>query len=106
MLLYFGLLTPVVCFFSVFLGKQNGSAFALGIFECTKGLKELAKGGITTLTLPIACFLTSFGGLSVIMQSVAFLKKAKIKIAPFLFSKVCSAILSFVLGLVCYSICY
>lgn len=105
-LLYFGLLTPVVSFFSVFLGKQNGRAFALGIFECTKGLKALALGGFSALSLPIACFLTSFGGISVIMQSVAFLKRAKIKIAPFLLSKVCSAILSFVLGFVCYFICY
>ena len=80
-------------------GKTNGRAISVGMFECTKGLKLLASGNFSLLSLPIACAIVSFGGLSVIVQSTAFLKKAKIKIAPFVLSKVLSAILAFLFGL-------
>lgn len=88
-----------------FLGLITDSAalkdgIANGLFECTKGLKILASGGISLYTLPVAAGICGFGGLSVIMQSVAYLKKAKIKTAPFLLSKTLSAVVNFILGLI------
>ncbi|MBO5714163.1 MAG: hypothetical protein J6R83_01920, partial [Clostridia bacterium] len=72
----------------------------LGFFEITKGLKTVSNGGITLLSLPVSAFICGFGGISVIAQSVAFLKKAKIKTAPFVLAKTLSAIFSFIIGLV------
>ena len=71
-----------------------------GIFECTKGIKILASCGISLFTLPITAAICGFGGISVIMQSVAYLKKAKIKTATFIFSKTLAAIINFILGLI------
>lgn len=71
-----------------------------GIFECTQGLKELSKSGVGFLSLPLTLFICGFGGLSVIAQSIAFLKSAKIKTAPFLFSKVTSAVIGFLIGVI------
>ncbi len=87
----FGLISddPAVCY-----GLTNG------LFECTKGLKILAGGGISLFTLPVAAAICGFGGLSVIMQSVAYLKKAQIKTAPFLLSKTLAAVINFCIGLI------
>ena len=74
-------------------------AIASGLIECTGGLKLLAEGNYA-LSFPIACFICGFGGLSVICQSLAFLKKAKIKTAPFLFAKVLCAVINFCLGFI------
>lgn len=71
-----------------------------GFFECTKGVKILAGNGVSLFTLPITAAVCGFGGLSVIAQSTAFLKKAKIKTAPFLLSKTLAAIINFAIGLI------
>ena len=73
---------------------------ATGIFECTKGLKMIAAGGVSVLALPVSAAICGFGGISVIMQSVAYLKKAKIKTAPFFLSKILAAIINFCIGLI------
>ena len=67
-----------------------------GLLECTSGLKGVAEGHHGFFTLPVCA---GFGGLSVIAQSVSFLKSAKIKTAPFLLSKLLNAVLSFVIGI-------
>lgn len=100
-LLSLGVLSPVISLLSPVLGgKTNATALILGLFESTKGYKALSIGKISFLSLPIATFICSFGGLSVIMQSVAFLKQGKIKIAPFFLAKVLMAIIGFILGLI------
>lgn len=88
-------------FFGLFTENEAVSTgIANGLFECTKGLKILAGGGISLYTLPVAAGLCGFGGLSVIMQSVAYLKKAKIKAAPFVLSKALAAVVNFCIGLI------
>ena len=104
-LLSFGVLSPLIRLFSLPF-NESGKAFTLGLFECTKGLRKLSLNGINRLSLPLSCFLCSFGGLSVIMQSIAFLKKAKIKTAPFLVSKILSAVFAFFLGFIFNLILY
>jgi len=100
LLLTFHVLDPVIFLLSSVVGKTNGKAITVGAFECTKGLKILSSANLSIFSLPIACAIVSFGGLSVIVQSTAFLKKAKIKTAPFILSKVFSAVLSFLFGLI------
>lgn len=71
-----------------------------GLFECTKGLKLLARGGVSPFALPVAAAICGAGGLSVIMQSLAYLNRAKIKTAPFLLSKTLAAVVNFIFGLI------
>lgn len=101
MLIYFKLLTPV-CEASRFIfgNSELGDGVVLGLIESTRGLKKITSVGITELTLPVCAGICGFGGLSVIAQSTAFLKKAKIKTAPFFFSKLLSSVLNFCSGCV------
>ncbi len=69
-----------------------------GILEVTRGCKELsATSG--KLSIALCSALISFSGISIIMQSMAFLKNAKIKTRNFIISKVAHSILSFI---ICY----
>lgn len=93
-------LTPLISVIEFITGdKATAQGIVYGLFECTKGLKTLSQSGITTLSLPVSCALCSFGGLSVLFQSLSYLKKAKIKTAPFILSKIISAVISFFMGL-------
>lgn len=101
------LLSPIIDLFTLIFNDQNfAKSIVFGAFECTKGLKALSSGGISIFTLPVALAISGFGGLSVIAQSVSFLKGAKIKTAPFLLSKVTSAVISFIIGLIVSIIFY
>lgn len=75
------------------------TAWCVGLLESTTGLKLLFKNGITFFALPISAFVCGFGGVSVLLQSVAFLNKANIKTAPFLLGKIVQAVCGFVLGI-------
>lgn len=94
-----GIFTPAVKLFSaVFKDGNVGKGVVFSVFECTKGLKTISLSGIKLLTLPLCAAVCGFGGFSVILQSVAFLKNAKIKVAAFLFSKLLAAAVNFVFG--------
>ncbi len=77
--------------------EEISKAFAYGLIECTRGCKTLALCGLSTYSLTFASALISFGGVSVLVQSVAFLKKANVKISVFLLAKIVQTSLSFVL---------
>ncbi len=98
-LLSIGVLTPIIKILSlIFKDEKIAKSVALGLIECTKGLKTLTNAPFGFWTLPIASCIAGFGGLSVITQSLAYLKKAKIKTAVFLFAKGVSAVLCFSIG--------
>ncbi len=78
--------------------KDYSLSFCQGLIECTKGCKLLSLS-TTKLSVSLACSLISFGGLSIIFQSIIFLKKAKVKLKIFLFSKILQMVISF-------SLCY
>ena len=106
-LLSLNILTPLINFVSLITGDfESAKGIVLGMFECTKGLSVLASSKSGIFTLPIASAICSFGGLSIIAQSVAYLKKAKIKTAPFIFSKIISAVISFFVALLVSVIFY
>lgn len=79
-----------------------GIAVSSGLIEFTKGAKMLSSLGSTPLTVSLANFLITFGGLSVILQSLAFLKKAKVKTSFFILGKLIQALIS---SISCYFIC-
>lgn len=95
------LLMPLIKLIS-FITKDEvlSVSIATGVLEVTGGLKRLSLVKNSNFLLPIASALTGFGGVSVIVQSIAFLKLAKIKTAPFFLSKILSAVLNFILSLI------
>ena len=100
-LLRTGVLLPVINLLNLILHDLNAAqGITLGLFECTKGLKLISSSNLGSFTLPITAAVCGFGGLSVIIQSVAYLKQAKIKTAPFLLSKVTGAVVNFLIGLI------
>lgn len=100
MLIALKILTPLTKFLYIITGdKHLSEGIAAGIIEVTCGLKKLSATN-SKFALSVASFLTGFGGLSIIMQSTAFLKKAKIKTAPFILSKILSAVFSFFISLI------
>ncbi len=100
-LLHFNVLSPLISGINVICKDEHISkSIVFGLFECTRGLSELSTAPFTLFTLPISSAICGFGGLSVIMQSIAYLKNAKIKTAPFLLSRLLSAVINFIFGLI------
>ena len=97
-----GVLTPIISLLSSIFGENVAKSIVFGSFECTRGLKVLAEGGLTPLCLPVCALICGFGGLSVIAQSLAYLKKAKIKTAIFILAKIITAVIGFILGFIFY----
>lgn len=81
-----------------FSNHPAAEGFLRGLLEVTGGCAILSKSQ-TPLTLPIICFLSTFGGACILMQQLSFLRKAEIPTAKFLLVKVLQATLSAIL---CY----
>lgn len=84
-----------VCFNKININQETLSGIIYGVVEVTHGVKALSMLQIPNYA--IVCSLISFSGISIIMQSLAFLKTAKIKARTFIFSKCVQAIISFFL---------
>lgn len=85
------IISPIFAFFKIDTKYVQGLLY--GILEVTRGAKTLsAFSGITSVA--IATGVLSFSGLSIIFQSMAFLKQAKIKTRTFMFYKCVHSILS------------
>ena len=85
--------------FFVTKNETLSKAFSYGLIECTRGCKTLALCGLSTYSLAFASSLITFGGVSVLVQSVCFLKKANVKIPVFLLAKTIQTVISFLLTL-------
>lgn len=94
---FFTLLTKI--FSPVFSFLKIDNDYVLGIFygilEVTRGVKTLSAFS-TNISIIISTAILSFSGISIIFQSMAFLKNAKIKMYEFIFYKFIHAILSIV----------
>ena len=77
------------------ISKQEFSGILYGLTEVTHGAKDLSAFGASCA--PVICGLISFSGISIIMQSITFLKQAKIKTHTFIIFKCVLMILSFIL---------
>lgn len=83
--------------------KDVGSAISSGFLEVSKGASMLAKLGVSYNTLgTIASFLIGFGGISIFLQAVTFLKNAQVNLKFYFMQKLTQGILS---GIVCFLIC-
>lgn len=77
--------------------------FLVGLIECTKGAKELSMIGASPKTVALSASLISFGGLSIIMQSLTYLSSAKVSPLYFMGVKCVHAFYAFLTAL---SFCY
>jgi len=68
-------------------------SFTYGLLEVTRACKSFALCK-TNLSIALCCGVISFSGFSIIMQSMAFLKTAKIKMHSFIFAKLVHMIVS------------
>ncbi len=92
--------------FSLFGGeKETSKAFILGLIECTSGAKMLSNLKNVTLSVSLSSALISFGGISIIMQSLIYLQKAEVKAKVFIFSKIIQAVISFIICYIILSFC-
>ena len=104
MLINFNLLLPLQALISLLLlpvTKDTTIAkyISEGLIESTKGCSLLATLSCPYV-LPAISFVIAFGGLSILIQQIIYLKKAKVNIGIFLISKVMHAIFSFILCLI------
>lgn len=79
------------------------SGILYGITEVTHGARDLSLFG--EKYAPVICGLISFSGLSIIMQSMTFLKQAKIKTHTFVFYKCVLMVLSFLICKILIKFC-
>lgn len=90
------LLTVILSKLNISTNYLNGVLY--GIVEITRGAKVLSIFSTKTAVI-LTSGLISFSGISIIMQSLTFLKEAKIKARTFIIFKCVHAILSMIL---CY----
>lgn len=95
------ILSPLYSLFGFLLENDTlGRGVVIGLLETTNGLKIMSSVPISRITLPLIASITGFSGLSVIAQSLAFFKSAKIKATPFILGKITSVAINFILGFI------
>ena len=87
-------------FLFCFLGgnQETAKAFTIGLIECTSGAKKLSILNNTLLSASLSCALISFGGISIIMQSLIYLQRAEVKPVIFILGKLLQTVFSFIIS--------
>lgn len=109
MLTDFLILAPITALFALLFrgvpaGGQIAAALSAGILECTRGASMLAEAGLTPLTAALATALISFGGISITMQSIVYLKRAGVKLSVHVAAKILHALVAFGLCLLFFAL--
>ena len=81
---------------ALILGNDASSAFCRGLIEATGGCYALAQSG-AKLSLPLAGFLITFGGLSILCQQLCYLQPLGVSAVKFAAVKAAQALLCFLL---------
>ncbi len=92
----FDLLYPLEKLLCLFTDEGAAKAVCRGIIEATAGCRELSETS-AKLALPFAGFLITFGGISILLQQLSYLTKAKVSALYFIAVKL-------VQGLICFFI--
>ena len=80
--------------------EQLATGIVMGLFEVVRGCLEISViSGAGRLALPITTGLLSFGGASVIIQSVTFLGKNKLSAGKFILMKLTHALFAVALAI-------
>lgn len=94
----FNLFKPLVFILSPLFGKEAAQGLSLGLCEATGGCFAVAHAG-GFFALPLAGFLLTFGGASILSQQLGYLTKCGIKPAFFIGFKFLQGVIAF--GLLC-----
>ena len=88
--------------------KDEGvtKGFVSGLIECTRGAKALSECSLSAVSVSLTASIISFGGISVIFQSLMFLQSAEVKTGIFLFSKVLQTVFSFLISFMLFTFFY
>lgn len=97
-----GVLYPIELALSGVLGDCAARAVCSGLCEATGGCAALAASS-SPLAVPLAGFLITFGGVSILAQQLCYLKKCGVKVGEFTAVKFLQGVLCFLL-LLPYSI--
>jgi len=102
----FGIMLPISYFLSWLLGIfgsniELAKGISSGIIEMTRGCKDLALIGGEFSAVAISAIL-AFGGVSIILQSIAFLSKAKISSLKFLAIKTMQTAVAICIALILF----
>lgn len=90
----FYLLYPLEKCISLFTDGATASAVCRGLIEATAGCRALAAAD-GKYALPFAGFLITFGGISILMQQLSYLLKAKVSAFKFISVKLLQGLLCF-----------
>lgn len=77
------------------------AGFTKGLIEMTGGCSALARD-VTPLSVSLCAALITFGGVSVLVQQICYLQKAKVNLPLFLTAKCLQSLLAFFL---CFGLC-
>lgn len=94
----FNIFKPLSMLLSPLFGKKASNALCSGLCEATGGCFSLAAAG-GFFALPLAGFLITFGGASILLQQLCYLTKCGIKPAFFIGFKFLQGVICF--GLLC-----
>ncbi|MCH5148175.1 MAG: hypothetical protein J1G05_02260 [Clostridiales bacterium] len=92
----FKLLYPVQLLFNLFCDEQTSEAVCTGLIEATSGCSALSLCQ-SYLSVPLAGFLITFGGVSILCQQLCYLVGIGVKPLKFIGVKALQAVLCFVL---------
>ncbi len=93
----FKLLSPLIWLFNILFKNENiSTGFVTGLIECTNGCYILSKSP-NLISVALAGFSISFGGICILLQSITFLKQANVNIKVFILSKIIQGISTFTL---------
>lgn len=88
------------------INSSYATGIASGIIEMTRGCKDLSYLSNPVLLISFSSGLISFGGISIIMQSIAFLSNSHISSKYFILVKLTQFVVSIILGFIVGSIIY
>lgn len=88
--------SPIANLFNMFGIETNlTEGFLSGLLEITKGAKAISMASTNLkITVPLICFLVTFGGFSTFMQSYTFLEKVGMKKNTLLIEKTTQALIA------------
>lgn len=90
---------PIIYLFDTILPNKCGSAFANGLLEVTRGCLDISALNMTNVvSVPLASFLIGFGGISIHLQSLIFIKQFNMPYKLFLLQKFTQGIISCVIS--------
>ena len=95
------ILNTISCVSNELISEDLVQAFACGLIEITRGIIDISS---TTLDIKTQTILSSgligFGGFSIILQSMTFLKKIDMKFSEILIQKITQGILAIVVSII------